>query len=226
MPKHRALSLLVLSLAWSATACSPDRQPPAAGPAAPPSDQAGSASIAATAVPPRARAIIEAARVRTEMDETYDPRYYAIAYPGGDVPNDRGVCTDVVIRAYRSIGVDLQVLVHEDMRRHFKRYPKTWGLAAPDRNIDHRRVPNLETFLERNEAALPLSHEASDYKPGDLVTWRLPGNLPHIGIVSDRKVRWGDRPLILHNIGAGTAEDDIIFSYPITGHFRYYPGDA
>lgn len=166
--------------------------------------------------------LIESARARTLIGEIYDPAYVAIAYPGGDVPDDRGVCTDVVIRAYRSLGIDLQVEVHEDMKANFARYPKLWGLDRTDRNIDHRRVPNLETFFQRQGAALPVSEHAAAYRPGDLVTWRLPGNLPHIGIVSDR-VSADGTPLILHNIGAGTVEDDILFSYPVSAHFRYFP---
>lgn len=166
--------------------------------------------------------LIQAARARTRIGEIYDPAYVAIAYPGGDVPNDRGVCTDVVIRAYRALGIDLQVAVHEDMRAHFARYPKLWGLTRTDRNIDHRRVPNLETFFQRRGAKLAVSQESAAYRPGDLVTWRLPGNLPHIGIVSDRTSPEGT-PLILHNIGAGTVEEDILFAFPITAHFRYFP---
>lgn len=166
--------------------------------------------------------LIGSARARTRIGEIYDPAYVAIGYPGGDVSNDRGVCTDVVIRAYRALGIDLQVEVHEDMRANFARYPKLWGLARTDRNIDHRRVPNLETWFRRRGAALPVSREASAYRPGDLVTWRLPGNLPHIGIVSDRTSPEGT-PLILHNIGAGTVEDDILFDFPVTAHFRYFP---
>lgn len=157
------------------------------------------------------------------LGEIYDPAYYTIAYPGGDVANDRGVCTDVVIRAYRHLGIDFQQLIHEDMQQNFSAYPQRWGSKSPDKNIDHRRVPNIETFLARKGASLPISHRAVDYRPGDLVTWRLTGGLPHIGIVSDRHAPGSDRPLILHNIGAGTAADDIIFAYPIAGHFRYYP---
>lgn len=168
--------------------------------------------------------LIQSARARTLVGEIYDPAYVSIAYPGGDVPNDRGVCTDVVIRAYRALGIDLQVRVHEDMRANFARYPGLWGLTRTDRNIDHRRVPNLETFFQRQGAELAVSREAAAYRPGDLVTWRLPGNLPHIGIVSDRTSPEGT-PLILHNIGAGTVEDDILFAYPITAHFRYFPTD-
>jgi hypothetical protein len=130
------------------------------------------------------------------------------------------VCsTDVLIRACRALGVDLQVLVHEDMRRAFAHYPQKWGLRGPDRNIDHRRVPNLQTFFARHGTVLPVSDDAGDYAPGDLVTWRLPGELPHIGIVSGRRV--DGRPLVIHNIGSGVREDDSLFAFPITGHYRY-----
>jgi uncharacterized protein YijF (DUF1287 family) len=162
----------------------------------------------------------------------YDPAYVRLSYPGGDVPADRGVCTDVVIRAYRALGIDLQQRVHEDMRAHFGAYPKAWGLARPDRNIDHRRVPNLAVFFTRHGARLPVSRDASDYRAGDLVTWMLPGNLPHIGLVSDRRavVATGSpreaRPLILHNVGAGAQVEDVLFAWPVTGHFRYLPEES
>ena len=167
--------------------------------------------------------LISAARVRTTRHEIYDGSYRVISYPMGDVPNDRGVCTDLIIRAYRTLGVDLQVLVHEDMQRNFAEYPQVWGLHQPDRNIDHRRVPNLQKFFERAGAKLRVSSTPSDYKPGDLVTWMLPGNLPHIGIISDQQVNGSDTPKVIHNIGAGPVEDDILFVYPITGHYRYLP---
>ena len=179
------------------------------------------AACAATAAPDPAADLIAAARARTVLHEVYDGAYRVIPYPNGDVPDDRGVCTDVVIRAYRALGIDLQRLVHEDMRAHFAEYPQGWGLSRPDRNIDHRRVPNLQRFLVRQGAGVAISREPRDYQPGDLVTWMLPGNLPHIGIVSDRSS--GPRPLILHNIGAGTVEDDHLFVYPITGHYRWLP---
>jgi uncharacterized protein YijF (DUF1287 family) len=163
--------------------------------------------------------LVSAARQQTQTSVTYDGAYFRIGYPLGDVPANRGVCTDVVIRAYRAIGIDLQVLVHEDMRAHFALYPRLWGLRRPDSNIDHRRVPNLQKFLERAGAQIRTPRAA--YLPGDLVTWMLPGNFPHIGIVSDRRAPGGPHPLILHNIGAGPVEDDILFAYPITGHYRY-----
>lgn len=187
----------------------------ASGPAA----VAQTASTQATQI----QTVLDSTRARIALNELYDPSYVVLAYPGGDVANDRGVCTDVVIRAWRELGVDLQVLVHEDMRAHFGAYPKSWGLRRPDRNIDHRRVPNLQTYFKRHGASLPVSQDAAAYRPGDLVTWRLSGNRPHIGIVSDRTAPGSERPLILHNIGAGTAEDDILFAYPITGHYRFYP---
>ncbi|PKM43687.1 MAG: DUF1287 domain-containing protein [Gammaproteobacteria bacterium HGW-Gammaproteobacteria-1] len=167
------------------------------------------------------RSLVDAARERTARPEIYDGSYRTIAYPMGDVPDDRGVCTDVVIRAYRKVKIDLQVLVHEDMRENFSAYPKLWGLSKPDRNIDHRRVPNLQTYFQRAGASLPISRLPTDYKPGNLVTWMLPGNLPHIGIVSDRIVPGTSRPTIIHNIGSGTTEEDVLFTYPITGHYRY-----
>lgn len=166
-------------------------------------------------------ALVSAAREQTRSAVVYDGTYTRIGYPMGDVPQNRGVCTDVVIRAYRAIGIDLQVLVHEDMSANFRLYPSLWGLSRPDANIDHRRVPNLQRFLERTKAKVGSGGSGAKYLPGDLVTWMLPGNLPHIGIVSDRLAADSGRPLIIHNIGAGPAEEDMLFSYPITGHYRY-----
>jgi len=172
-------------------------------------------------VDPAAQRLVDAARAQIGVTVGYDGSYRRLDYPGGDVPMETGVCTDVVVRALRAVGFDLQVAVHEDMRAHFARYPQNWGLRRPDRNIDHRRVPNLETWLRRQGAELGASDDPADYQPGDIVSWRLPGGLPHIGIVSDRHV--DGRPLILHNIGAGTREEDILFAYPIEGRFRWLP---
>ena len=149
----------------------------------------------------------------------YDPAYVRLNYPGGDVPQDRGVCTDVVIRAMRQLNFDLQKEVHEDMKQNFALYPKRWGLKRPDKNIDHRRVPNLQTFFKRKGWSLPVTTNKADYKPGDLVTCTVAGSLPHIMIVSDRKAADGT-PLIIHNIGAGTEEEDCLFTFPLTGHYR------
>lgn len=159
------------------------------------------------------------ARRQIGVTVDYDPAYVRLAYPGGDVPQDRGVCTDVVIRALRLLHFDLQKEVHEDMKRNFSRYPKRWGLKHPDKNIDHRRVPNLQTFFKRKGWSLPISQNPADYKPGDLVTCTVAGSLPHIMIVSDRKGSDGT-PLIIHNIGAGTVEEDCLFTFPLTGHYR------
>ncbi len=165
--------------------------------------------------------LVTAAIERTLHPVRYDGSYRKIAYPLGDVPNDVGVCSDVVIRAYRGIGIDLQQLVHEDMRLAFRSYPQIWGLTRPDPNIDHRRVPNLQRFFERWGEVLPISRDADDYRPGELVTWMLPGNLPHIGIVTDRPSPTTGRPRIAHNIGSGPKLDDMLFDYPISGHYRF-----
>ena len=165
-------------------------------------------------------AIAEAARAQIGKTIRYEPGYRALDYPNGDVPIEMGVCTDVVVRALRTaIGMDLQRLVHEDMKRNFSQYPKNWGLKRPDKNIDHRRVPNLKAYFERNGWTLAISKEPQDYKPGDLVTCRVPPNLAHIMVVSDRTNAQG-RPFVIHNIGAGTREEDRLFEFKITGHYR------
>jgi uncharacterized protein YijF (DUF1287 family) len=161
-----------------------------------------------------------AARDQVGVTVTYDPAYVRLEFPGGDLPRDRGVCTDVVIRALRDgWGIDLQLAVNRDMKANFSAYPALWGLSRTDRNIDHRRVPNLQTLFARIGAELPLEDGPTPYLPGDIVTWTLPGNLPHIGIVSDQRSADGT-PLILHNIGRGAQEEDILFAYPMTGHYR------
>ncbi|MDX6765918.1 MAG: DUF1287 domain-containing protein [Candidatus Methylacidiphilales bacterium] len=172
---------------------------------------------------PAPGAWIEAARAQIGVTVSYDPAYVALEYPGGDVPRDRGVCTDVIIRALRDCGgPDLQQAVHEDMRTHFGDYPQIWGLRKPDKNIDHRRVPNLQTWFRRRGSALPVTSSAGDYRPGDIVTSRLPGNLPHIMIVSDRRTTTGV-PFVIHNIGRGSQEEDRLFAFPLTGHYRLTP---
>lgn len=172
--------------------------------------------------PSFAQRLAAAALARTEHAVRYEPAYVSIAYPGGDVPADTGVCTDVVIRSYRALGVDLQVLVHEDMSAAFDAYPTHWGLRAPDTNIDHRRVPNLRVFFKRHGQSLAVSQNPAAYQPGDLVTWTLRprGFLPHIGVVSDQTAADGT-PLIVHNIGAGPQLENILFAYHITGHYRF-----
>ena len=166
--------------------------------------------------------VLEAARGQVGVTLHYDPGYTRIGYPGGDVPIERGVCTDVVVRALRAAGIDLQRLVHEDMRQHFDAYPANWGLKKPDRNIDHRRVPNLETYFRRRGMETKVSDNPSDYAPGDIVSWTVPPHLPHIGIVSDVVSPDGSgRPLVVHNIGRGTQLEDVLFRFPQRGHFRW-----
>ena len=184
-------------------------------------------SILATSPVFADQALVEAAQDRLKQRITYNGAYMKLDYPGGDVPANIGVCTDVLIRSYRAAyGFDFQKAVHEDMKANFSTYPKNWGLKRTDRNIDHRRVPNLETYLIRQGASLGISREPSDFQPGDIVSWRLAGGLPHIGIVSDRKAADGT-PLIIHNVGAGPQEEDVLFLYKMNEHFRFIPeGDS
>jgi hypothetical protein len=167
------------------------------------------------------QSLSQAALERTTHTVRYDGSYRSISYPNGDVPENTGVCTDVVIRSYRALGIDLQKQVHEDMKAHFNSYPKNWGLKRTDTNIDHRRVPNLQVFFSRRGQSLKVTHNPKDYQAGELVTWMLPNNLPHIGIVVDQRSDDGKRPLIVHNIGAGPKLEDRLFEFKITGHYRY-----
>lgn len=163
----------------------------------------------------------ESALQLTKQQVTYDPGYFSIDYPNGDVPSDKGVCTDVIIRAYRKIGIDLQKEVHQDMKANFAAYPKIWGLRSTDKNIDHRRVPNLMTFFKRKGAEKAISDRPEDYLPGDIVCWNLGGSLTHIGIVVNKRSSDGKRNLIVHNIGRGQVLEDCLFSFKIIGHYRY-----
>ena len=165
-----------------------------------------------------------AAIERTHHAVRYDPSYVRIPYPGGDVPEHTGVCTDEVIRAYRALGIDLQKQVHEDMVQNFSAYPHKWKWlsSGPDSNIDHRRVPNLMVFFQRKGQSLPVSYQIDDYSPGDLVTWDLGGNVPHIGIVVDRRGQQTGRYMLVHNIGQGPKMEDVLFNWKITGHYRYF----
>ena len=170
--------------------------------------------------------ISAAALQRTKTPSVFDTTYYQIAYPGGDVPptadgKPKGKAEDLIVRSYRFLGIDLQEMVHEDMKANFSVYPQLWSLRAPDPNIDHRRVLNLEAFFRRAGASLPMSMDPDAYRPGDLVTWRLPTGLPHIGIVTDLRTPDGKHPIVAHNIGNGPELEDMLFRFPITGHFRY-----
>lgn len=157
----------------------------------------------------------------TKEKVVYDPSYFSISYPNGDIPKGKGVCTDVIIRAYRKIGVDLQKEVHEDMKTNFSKYPKLWGLKSTDKNIDHRRVPNLMTYFKRQQAEKIISKNPKDYLPGDIVAWNLGGAITHIGIVVHKKSLDKKRNLIVHNIGSGQVLEDCLFSYKIIGHYRF-----
>jgi uncharacterized protein YijF (DUF1287 family) len=164
--------------------------------------------------------LAHAALNRTKQTVRYEPAYLRLDYPNGDVPADTGVCTDEVIRAYRALGLDLQKLVHEDMKRNFSAYPKNWGLSRPDPNIDHRRVPNLKAFFKRKGTSLPVTDKPEDYLPGDLITCTVPPHLPHIAMVVPAP-DGGPRPWIVHNIGNGPQLEDRLFSFPLTGHYRW-----
>lgn len=173
--------------------------------------------------PPEVAKFLAAAKEQIGKTTSYDPAYTSLAYPGGDVPIDRGVCSDVAIRAFRGLGLDLQKEVHEDMKRAFSLYPKNWGLRKADPNIDHRRVLNLMTFFKRRGKNLPVTKDAADYRPGDLVTCIVPKNLPHIMIVSDEVSALDPaRRLVIHNIGQGARAEDRLFDFELTGHYRWW----
>ncbi|GAB6012896.1 DUF1287 domain-containing protein [Viscerimonas tarda] len=167
------------------------------------------------------RRLADSTLVLTRQRALYDPGYFRISYPNGDVPANRGVCTDVIIRAYRKLGIDLQKEVHEDMKAHFSKYPKNWGMKRTDSNIDHRRVPNLMTFFSRSGTVKKITTQPKDYQPGDIVCWDLGGGINHIGLVVDKKSADGTRYLVVHNIGRGQVLEDCLFRFAIIGHYQY-----
>jgi uncharacterized protein len=172
---------------------------------------------------PSIKKMIESAVEQTTLTKSYDPSYIVLKYPNGDVPIEKGVCTDVVIRAMRNAGLDLQKEVHEDMAANFGVYPKKWGLKKADANIDHRRVPNLQTYFTRKGKSLPITDKSEDYKAGDIVAWDLDGKgLTHIGVVSNIYNENTKRFLIIHNIGGGAAAEDRVFEWKIIGHYRFF----
>jgi uncharacterized protein len=173
---------------------------------------------------PTASALVTKARKQIGVTTRYDPAYRKIAYPGGDVPPETGVCSDVVVRAFRKLGIDLQKEVHQDMLKAFAEYPHKWGLKRPDPNIDHRRVPNLMTYFQRQGWAVTSSSKSADFQPGDVVAWDLGGGVTHIGLVSDHQTAEGT-PRVIHNIGAGTKEEDILLRFKVIGHYRPAFGD-
>ncbi len=164
--------------------------------------------------------IAQAALTQVGVTTAYDPAYRRLAYPDGDVPIETGVCADVLIRALRKVGIDLQHEVHLDIKANFRSYPALWGLSRPDRNIDHRRVPNLRRWFERHGWSQKVSDRAGDYRAGDVVSWRLDNGRPHIGVVSSRMVPGSDRRLVVHNIALGALEEDVLFAWTVSGHYR------
>jgi hypothetical protein len=210
--RHIGIALTVVAIGVSYPAGFSD-----AGAQSSPHRQVGSAGD------PFFTALAKAALERPKANVRYDGRYFQIPYPMGDVPANVGVCTDEVIRVYRAVGVDLQQLVHEDMQRSFSEYPHLWGLSRPNSSIDHRRVPNLMYFFEKHGAALLVSNDPSQYTAGDVVVWQLSNGLLHIGLVVEERNSDGQRPLIVHNIGAGPKLEDALFVGKIIGHFRYAP---
>ncbi len=203
---------LFAAIALFATACS--------------ADQSQLAAASRTHLPKDdttfATKLSHAALDRTACTVRYDGAYVSMPYPGGDVSADTGVCTDEVVRSYRALGFDLQKLVHEDMKRNFSAYPKQWGLPKPDTNIDHRRVPNLQTFFKRKGASLPATQNPADYRPGDLITCTVADKLPHIALVVPAP-DGGATPWIVHNIGGGPKLENRLFEFPLTGHYRWHP---
>jgi uncharacterized protein YijF (DUF1287 family) len=171
---------------------------------------------------PSVKKLIDAAVAQVGVTTGYSPSYVSLDYPGGDVPKETGVCTDVLVRAFRAVGVDLQKEVHEDMGRAWDEYPKRWGLSRPDSNIDHRRVPNLMTYFQRQGKLVSITESANDYLPGDIVSWDLGGGVDHIALVTDMALTPAGPPLIVHNIGAGTRVEEVLFDWKITGHYRYF----
>jgi len=169
----------------------------------------------------KAQQVSNSALALTKQNVTYDPSYFSINYPNGDVPSNKGVCTDVVIRTYRKLDIDLQELVHHDMKAHFDKYPNFWGLKTTDTNIDHRRVPNLMVFFKRKGTEKPITQNPNDYLPGDIVCWSLGGGKTHIGMVTHKKSIDGKRYKIVHNIGAGQVLEDCLFNFKIIGHYSY-----
>ena len=192
-------------------------------PISPPDTEARPADTLSAVTSEPIRRILESALEQTETTTGYTQDYFTIDYPNGDVPAETGACTDVVIRAFRKAGIDLQKEVHEDMRSNFAAYPRKWGLTRTDTNIDHRRVPNLQTFFDRKGRSLPISNDPNAFQPGDVVSWDLNGKgLTHIGIVSHIKDERSGRPMIIHNIGSGARQEDRLFEWKITGHYRYF----
>jgi uncharacterized protein len=211
--------LLLLICVLAASGCQAQSHVVSSGPAVPPRPIFKPLPDTAS---PQLKQVLEGAIAQAGVTTGYDPAYVALDYPGGDVPEKTGVCSDVVVRAFRKAGVDLQKEVHEDIKAARSDYPKRWGAIAPDRNIDHRRVLNLMTYFTRQAKSLPISSSATNYQPGDVVAWELTSGIDHIGIVTNMLSDSGDRYLIVHNIGAGTRIEDVLFTWTIKGHYRFF----
>jgi uncharacterized protein YijF (DUF1287 family) len=190
-------------------------------PLKPPEQQTEVRALAANSSP-NIKLIIDGATDQVGKTTSYDPSYQKIEYPNGDVPIETGVCSDVIIRAFRTANIDLQKEVHEDMKSNFSAYPTKWGLRGTDRNIDHRRVPNLQTYFARKGKEVVTTGSADTFLPGDIVTWDLGGGVDHVGIVTNVWYKPSQRYLIVHNIGSGTRMEDVLFAWKITGHYRYF----
>jgi uncharacterized protein YijF (DUF1287 family) len=216
------LGLSAALLAATLSGCGPQPSAESGGEVAPSRVETAGAPPVRDRASARAHLLADAAAAQVGRTTIYDPAYVVLAYPGGDVPIERGVCTDVVVRAMRALDVDMQVAVHEDMSRAWSAYPHSWGLKKPDPSIDHRRVPNLRVYFTREGKALPVTANAIDYQPGDIVTWELSPGIGHTGVVSSRRSDDGQRFLIVHNIGSGAKSQDVLFDYRITGHYRWF----
>lgn len=218
--RSRALPAVGAAVCMAFVLVSPSGGQPRLVGGTPPSALAASTPVATSAVSPEARRIAAAALAQVGVTTSYESAYVHLEYPGGDVPLETGVCADLVVRAFRGIGVDLQYGVHEDMKADLAAYPQPFGLAPPDTNIDHRRVHNLQRYFERRGMSLPPSINGADYLPGDVVTWMVAG-YPHIGIVSDVPALSSGRYQVVHNIGSGAQVEDALFRMEITGHYRW-----
>jgi uncharacterized protein YijF (DUF1287 family) len=211
--------LLLLVCILTASGCQRETYVVTGGPAVPPHPIVKPLPDTSS---PQLKQMLDGAIAQAGVTTGYDPAYVALEYPNGDVPENTGVCSDVVVRAFRKAGVDLQKEVHEDMKAARSAYPNKWGANNPDRNIDHRRVLNLMTYFTRQRKALPISSTAADYQPGDVVAWELSSGIDHIGIVTNMVSGSADRYLIVHNIGAGARIEDVLFAWTIKGHYRFF----
>jgi uncharacterized protein YijF (DUF1287 family) len=219
--KKNSICLILAVLALLLAAACQQKIARATKPLKPPEQQTEIVPLSAKS-PPQVKLIIEGAAAQIGKTTSYDPSYQKIEYPNGDVPLETGVCSDVIVRAFRRGGIDLQKDVHEDMKGNFSVYPTRWGLKNPDANIDHRRVPNLQTYLERKGKSLSPDGGSETFLPGDIVTWDLGLGTPHVGLVVNVWYKPTQRYLIVHNIGAGTLMEDVLFAWKITGHYRYF----